>query len=52
MYNYLQVTILDPHNSSIADKNPPRFLQLLPKESIVMENNCHEFQTGVTGKTS
>ncbi|XP_071646927.1 uncharacterized protein [Temnothorax longispinosus] len=47
--NSCQVTVLDPHDTSIADKNPPQFLQLLPKESIVMENYCHEFQTGVTG---
>ncbi|XP_011864762.1 PREDICTED: myosin light chain kinase, smooth muscle-like isoform X3 [Vollenhovia emeryi] len=44
-----QVTVLDPHNSSIADKNPPRFRQSLPTESIVMENYCYEFQTGITG---
>lgn len=48
--NYSQVTILELHDSSIADKNPPHFLQSLPKESIVMENHCHEFQTGITGK--
>ncbi|KAL0100118.1 hypothetical protein PUN28_019519 [Cardiocondyla obscurior] len=47
--NSCQVTILDPYDSSIADKNPPQFLQSLPKESIVMENHCYEFQTGVTG---
>ncbi|XP_039306923.1 titin isoform X3 [Solenopsis invicta] len=44
-----QVTVLDLHNSSIADKNAPRFLQSLPKETIVMENYCHEFHIGVTG---
>ncbi|XP_067210466.1 uncharacterized protein [Linepithema humile] len=44
-----QVTVLNNHNSSMADKSAPRFLQLLPEESIVMENHCHEFQTGVTG---
>lgn len=45
-----QVTILDPRDSSIADKDAPRFLRLLPEESIVMENHCHEFQTVVTGR--
>ncbi|XP_011705986.1 PREDICTED: titin-like [Wasmannia auropunctata] len=44
-----QVTILDRHDMSVADKNAPRFLQSLPKESIVMENYCHEFQAGITG---
>lgn len=48
---YLQVTVLSDHNSSnSADKSAPRFVQLLPEESIVMENHCHEFQTGVTGR--
>ncbi|KAM0731548.1 Myosin light chain kinase, smooth muscle [Formica fusca] len=47
--NTCQVTILDPRDSSIADKDAPRFLRSLPEESIVMENHCHEFQTGVTG---
>ncbi|XP_036144946.1 uncharacterized protein LOC105834071 [Monomorium pharaonis] len=44
-----QVTVLNLHDSSIADKEAPQFLQLLPKESIVMEKHCHEFQTGITG---
>ncbi|EFN64027.1 Myosin light chain kinase, smooth muscle [Camponotus floridanus] len=44
-----QVTVLDPRDSSIADKNAPRFLRSLPEESIIMENHCHEFQAGVTG---
>lgn len=51
MYDYSQVTILSPHDLSVADKNAPQFLQSLPKESIVMENYCHEFQAGITGKT-
>lgn len=45
-----QVTVLDPRDSSIADKNTPRFLRSLSEESIVMENHGHEFQTGVTGR--
>ncbi|XP_072764137.1 uncharacterized protein [Anoplolepis gracilipes] len=44
-----QVTVLDPRDSSIADKDVPRFLRSLPEESIVMENHCHEFQTAITG---
>ncbi|XP_018399450.1 PREDICTED: uncharacterized protein LOC108777137, partial [Cyphomyrmex costatus] len=36
-----QVTVLSPHDLSIADKNAPQFLQSLPKESIVMENYAH-----------
>lgn len=42
--------MLDPRDSSIADKNAPRFLRSLPEESIIMENHCHEFQAGVTGR--
>ncbi|KAG5320919.1 UNC89 protein, partial [Acromyrmex heyeri] len=47
--NSCQVTVLNSHDLSIADKNAPQFLQSLPKESIVMENYCHEFQAGITG---
>lgn len=47
----VQVTVLDPYDSSTADKSAPRFVQSLPEEIIVMENHCHEFQTGIIGKT-
>ncbi|XP_011632760.1 titin-like [Pogonomyrmex barbatus] len=44
-----EVTVLDPYDPSFADKTTPQFLRSLPEESIVMENHCHEFQTGVIG---
>ncbi|CAK9829518.1 Myosin light chain kinase, smooth muscle [Anthophora retusa] len=47
--NTCQVTVLDPHDPSTSDKEPPRFLQSLPQESIVMEGHCYELQTRLTG---
>lgn len=41
--------MLHPHDSSTEDKDAPQFLQLLPEESIVMENHPHEFQAGIAG---
>ncbi|XP_015434395.1 PREDICTED: myosin light chain kinase, smooth muscle-like [Dufourea novaeangliae] len=47
--NTCQVTVLDPHDPSTCDKDPPRFLQSLPEESIVMEGHCYELQSRLTG---
>ncbi|XP_043525679.1 titin homolog isoform X2 [Frieseomelitta varia] len=47
--NSCQVTVLDPYNPSTCDKDPPKFLQSLPEESIVMEGHCYELQTRLTG---
>ncbi|XP_043669858.1 titin-like isoform X2 [Vespula pensylvanica] len=47
--NTCQVTVLDPHDSSTLDKEPPKFLQSLPEESIVMEGNSYELRTKLAG---
>ncbi|KAI4493465.1 hypothetical protein M0804_001641 [Polistes exclamans] len=47
--NTCQVTVLDPNDSSTLDKESPKFLQSLPKESIVMEGNSFELRTRLTG---
>ncbi|KAG7188123.1 hypothetical protein KM043_015968 [Ampulex compressa] len=47
--NTCEVTVLDPHDPSTADKDPPKFLQPLPKDSVVMEEYCYELQARLTG---
>ncbi|XP_078043308.1 myosin light chain kinase, smooth muscle-like isoform X2 [Augochlora pura] len=47
--NTCQVTVLDPHDPSTCDKDPPTFLQSLAEDSIVMEGHCYELQARLTG---
>lgn len=44
-----QVIVFDPEDVSTLDKEAPKFLQTLSKESIVMEGHSYELQTRITG---
>ena len=46
------MTVLDSHNPSTCDKDPPKFLQSLPEELIVMEGHCYELQARLAGKVN
>ncbi|XP_051161896.1 titin homolog isoform X2 [Leptopilina boulardi] len=55
-YNFLgstrsscQVIVFDSEDVSTLDKEAPKFLQTLSKESIVMEGHSYELQTRITG---
>ncbi|KAJ8687536.1 hypothetical protein QAD02_023330 [Eretmocerus hayati] len=44
-----KVAVLDVDDPSTKDRDPPKFLQLLPTESIVMEGHSYELQTRLKG---
>lgn len=55
-YNFLgstrsscQVIVFDSDDISTLDKEAPKFLQTLAKESIVMEGHSFELQTRIAG---
>lgn len=46
---YFQVVVLDAEDPSTKDREPPRFLQPMADESIVMEGHSYELQARLAG---
>nr|XP_046469209.1 titin homolog isoform X3 [Neodiprion pinetum] len=47
--NSCLVTVLDADDPSTADRDPPKFVDELPEESIVMEGHSYELQVRLSG---